>query len=500
MEGIGGTAGAGEPERFARLLRGLKERSGLSYGVLARTLHTSTSTLHRYCKGEALPAEFAVVDRFARACGATQSEALELHRAWLLADARRRATPRGGEREGLAVGGSGPAAEADAHAHADVVPGPDSADRPVPADASGPASGPPPGPQPGEAAEPAVALAAGPEAADGAEGREARWYRGRRAVAGAVVGVAAVVLAATGLAMAGPPGRDGADRAAGGRTATSSARAGTGGGAGGARTGVPTPGPSPSGSGEPSPATGSGPDSGPSASASGGPVPGPTSGTSTAPAKGREPSSPAAGGEARLRTAVRSHVWANGCDHAYLIDRNPGSVPPPPVEADAPSWAKSQGAVHAGRQIVEATLHGTGSGAIVVQGIDVRVTARRAPLPWNVHLMSPGCGGALTPAAFTVNLDAPRPVARPAAGHDGENAIPAPAFPLRVSAGDPVVLRIEAAASGCDCEWYAEVRWTGPAGAGLTRIDDDGRPLRTSASGGRPQYGYAAELGRWSRG
>ncbi|WP_436800503.1 helix-turn-helix domain-containing protein, partial [Streptomyces virginiae] len=80
-----------EAEDFARLMRELKDRGGLSYGVLARRLHTSTSTLHRYCNGEALPAEFAVVGRFARACGASAAEAVDLHRAWLLADARRRA-------------------------------------------------------------------------------------------------------------------------------------------------------------------------------------------------------------------------------------------------------------------------------------------------------------------------------------------------------------------------------------------------------------------------
>lgn len=42
--GVGGTAGGDE---FAGLLRELKERSGLSYGVLAKRLHVSTSTLHR---------------------------------------------------------------------------------------------------------------------------------------------------------------------------------------------------------------------------------------------------------------------------------------------------------------------------------------------------------------------------------------------------------------------------------------------------------------------
>ncbi|MCB5183139.1 helix-turn-helix domain-containing protein, partial [Streptomyces sp. SMC 277] len=87
-------------------MRALKDRSALSYGQLARTLHLSTSSVHRYCSGEAVPTEFATVDRFARACGARPDEAVELHRAWLLADARRRATER-------APGPRGPAATAD---------------------------------------------------------------------------------------------------------------------------------------------------------------------------------------------------------------------------------------------------------------------------------------------------------------------------------------------------------------------------------------------------
>ncbi|MFJ4471891.1 helix-turn-helix domain-containing protein [Streptomyces sp. NPDC089424] len=80
-----GTA-AGE---FAELLRGLKDRSGLSYGVLAKRLHVSTSTLHRYCNGEAVPADYAPVERLARVCKASPEELVELHRRWVLADARR---------------------------------------------------------------------------------------------------------------------------------------------------------------------------------------------------------------------------------------------------------------------------------------------------------------------------------------------------------------------------------------------------------------------------
>ncbi|MFE1380831.1 helix-turn-helix domain-containing protein [Streptomyces sp. NPDC058740] len=75
---------------FAELMRGLKERSGLSYGVLAKRLHVSTSTLHRYCNGDAVPTEFAPVERLGRLCGATHEELVDLHRAWILADEARR--------------------------------------------------------------------------------------------------------------------------------------------------------------------------------------------------------------------------------------------------------------------------------------------------------------------------------------------------------------------------------------------------------------------------
>ncbi|MFJ1752914.1 helix-turn-helix domain-containing protein [Kitasatospora sp. NPDC088134] len=79
-----------ETDEFAAMLRELKERSGRSYGALATRLHLSTSTLHRYCNGAAVPTEYAPVERLGRACGASGEELVELHRRWLLADAARR--------------------------------------------------------------------------------------------------------------------------------------------------------------------------------------------------------------------------------------------------------------------------------------------------------------------------------------------------------------------------------------------------------------------------
>ncbi|WP_030038892.1 helix-turn-helix domain-containing protein, partial [Streptomyces resistomycificus] len=87
----GGTVSAPRDDvaNFAALLTRLKERTDRSYGSLARRLNMNTSTLHRYCAGEAVPQDFAPVERFAALCGASAEERLELHRLWLPAVAAR---------------------------------------------------------------------------------------------------------------------------------------------------------------------------------------------------------------------------------------------------------------------------------------------------------------------------------------------------------------------------------------------------------------------------
>ncbi|MEU0344834.1 helix-turn-helix transcriptional regulator [Streptomyces bobili] len=93
--------------QFAELLRDLKDRSGLSYGTLAKRLHMSTSTLHRYCNGDAVPTDYAPVERLARLCKASPEQLVELHRRWVLADA------------GRGKKGSGPAAAEEAQTAGD---------------------------------------------------------------------------------------------------------------------------------------------------------------------------------------------------------------------------------------------------------------------------------------------------------------------------------------------------------------------------------------------
>ena len=70
------------PDDLASMLLELKQRSGLSYAQLARRIFTSSSTVHRYCTGESVPADYRVVVRLGEECGASDEELNELLRRW----------------------------------------------------------------------------------------------------------------------------------------------------------------------------------------------------------------------------------------------------------------------------------------------------------------------------------------------------------------------------------------------------------------------------------
>jgi transcriptional regulator with XRE-family HTH domain len=74
---------------LAALLQELKDRTPFSYSALAKRLGVGPSTLHRYCRGTTVPADYAPIEHFARLCKATPAELTELHRRWARADALR---------------------------------------------------------------------------------------------------------------------------------------------------------------------------------------------------------------------------------------------------------------------------------------------------------------------------------------------------------------------------------------------------------------------------
>ncbi|MFE5794192.1 helix-turn-helix domain-containing protein [Streptomyces sp. NPDC056503] len=202
---------------------------------------------------------------------------------------------------------------------------------------------------------------------------------------------------------------------------------------------------------------------------------------------------------APLTWTVASHLWRNGCGHTYLAERTPA---PPPEPADARRWAVAQGAVHGGETLVRVSVQGKGAAAVVLQGLHVRVVERGTPLPWAAYRMDDGCGGAVTPRRFTVDLDRPRPVARPLDGYDASGTegrtLPAVSFPYAVTAAGPEELLVSARTAGCDCRWYLELEWSAEGRSGTVRIgDEDGRPFRTSGVRGGPVHGYDSAGRTW---
>lgn len=369
-------------EEFAALLRAFKARTDRSYGSLARRLGMNTSTLHRYCAGDAVPLDFAPVERFAALCGATPEERLDLHRHWLLATAARR---RGRSQE---------------HAPRDAPP----------------EDAPPTEPRTDPAPVPASTTTSVPASPSGG----ARpWYRGRRLVLAAGLASALVVA----LVALRPDGGSGKEEAESPR---------------------------------------------PMAVA------------------------------APLAWTADSQAWSLGCGHDYVIRRSPDRVPPPPAPQDAGQWARTQDAVHGRETNIRVSVQGRSSTAVVLEALRVRVVGRADPVPGTAYAMDQGCGGALTPRHFAVDLDADRPIARAMPGNDAGDPIPAVRMPYRVSAEDPEVLLVNARTGKCDCSWYLELDWSSQGRSGTIRIDDDGRLFRTTSVTDLPRYAYDSATRRWT--
>ncbi|MGW5660085.1 helix-turn-helix domain-containing protein [Streptomyces sp. NPDC003758] len=465
---------------FAALLRELKQRSGLSYEALAKRAHMSTSTLHRYCKGEGVPADNAVVARFARVCKATPEEVIELHRRWALADAARErarrpaANAEPASADQAVAPTSGPSSEPRSLQSGPDRPHPDAApDTPAP---SAPAPVPPtvsataqttmsePADFPGPVAEPSpdeVVLAHRPPLF-------IRTARKRWVLIAA--STAAVVALSTAI--------------------TINLR---GGGSGLAGDGVPTG--TVAASGQQSPASST---THPSASVSpfARPSRSPDPSTPGAKSSASAPALSTATGRAQhsdgalLTVATRTYAWDDPqCEGKYLINRPPSEVSPPVMGQDVPGWVKAHGAVAADRQRVALTVQGTGDETVVIESIHVRVVSSGPPPAWNAYLGASGCGGGVETRSFDTDLDAGHPTIVPKAGQRG--------FPYKVSQSDPEVLYITAHATAHDVNWYVELEWSSGGRQGTTRIDDHGKPFRTSGSQGRPVYEYPVGGTEW---
>ncbi|MFD7994037.1 helix-turn-helix domain-containing protein [Streptomyces mexicanus] len=513
-------------EDFAELLRELKERSGLSYGALGKRLHMSASTVHRYVSGDVVPTDYAPVERLARICRATPEELLELHRRWVRADALRgvkaqaageaparaeaREAGRGAADEARTEAGGGAGAgsgieeagtEEAGRSAAGSRGGSASGSREEPA--AGASQGPPAGAWAGSPAGPTAPHRPRPETenktepeteaeteteAEPAVGpRPAPRDRKKRPAALLVSAGIVAVAAATALVVnLVPGGSGGADRVRGVGEAVSApaSTAHTGGTAGASGSASPSPSASRSGQGSATP----------SATASGGRSRAGTgalgagkasSGTGTGDAGGAD-----AAGPVPVTVATTPYYWHVPCEQSFLVDRSPQNVPPPPPQQDAVGWAAPLGAVAADHQTVVLTVQGTGARTVVLQALHVRVVSSGAPLTWNKYAMGDGCGGGVDTKSFDVSLDLGNPLAQPIAGQRP--------FPYKVSESDPEVFYVNAHTSGHDVRWYLELDWSSGERHGTVRVDDHGRPFRTSGSG-KPYYVQPLGRHEWER-
>jgi hypothetical protein len=424
-------------DEFSELLGQLKERSGLSYGVLGKRLHTSTSTLHRYVNGDAVPTDYAPVERFARACKATPEELVELHRRWVLADARR---------------------------------GQKADEGPVQGAAAGPAVGSleEPGEMAGESASADAVGSEGPEVERGGA-PDTPVARRRRTVVLAGAAVAAAIVSAA-LVVNLVPGKG--DDGEGGKQSVGAA----------GETVDDSPGASESGD-----AKGKSPS--PSASRSG--TPKASASASRSAGAGAAQDSGEQESASAPTVAVNPYKWESPCSQHYLVDRKPEQVPPPPSETDARGWVSALGGVAGGQQMLALTVQGTGKATVVLEALHVRVVEKSAPLAWNDFEMGVGCGGGVETTSFGVNLDAGRPATSPKAGQRD--------FPYKVSESDPEVFYVFADARAHNVSWYLELDWSSGTKQGTVRVDNKGQPFRTSGNVGRPAYNYPLGDSEWGR-
>ncbi|UYQ63669.1 hypothetical protein [Streptomyces peucetius] len=146
---------------------------------------------------------------------------------------------------------------------------------------------------------------------------------------------------------------------------------------------------------------------------------------------------------------------------------------------------------------LQLTATGRTEDSVVINAVHVRTVARGAALAWNAYSMGEGCGSGVTPQTFDIDLDAGGPVAKPVAGTDGDLTVPAKDFPYKVASNDPQVLNFDVHTEEHDVSWYLEVAWSSGDRSGTVRVDDGGKPFRTSAAEGRPMYDYWPDKSEW---
>ena len=177
------------------------------------------------------------------------------------------------------------------------------------------------------------------------------------------------------------------------------------------------------------------------------------------------------------------------CARDILVDRPPEQTPPTVDLQDTSAWVNALNGVVTRHQDLSVTVQGTDNRTVVLDALHVRtVSSDEPPSTGNVYVLGDGCGGGVDTSIFDINLDMPHPEPSSPKKHN---------LPLKVSKGDPVQLEIAAQVATHDVTWYLELDWSSGGKHGTLRIDDHGKPFRTTGVRGQPLYYFNYDSREW---
>nr|BFE83755.1 hypothetical protein GCM10020093_063560 [Planobispora longispora] len=164
-----------------------------------------------------------------------------------------------------------------------------------------------------------------------------------------------------------------------------------------------------------------------------------------------------------------------------------------PIDLDR--WAQAHGAIDGPFTDISITIQGKESKPVVITNLRARILERRPPVPSGV-VIPPRGAGPIVSRAFEVNLDRTPPTLDYFNGEEGDNK--PIVFPYKVSDTEPEVFLVLATANKCDCLWELDLSWAAAGQTGVTVINNDGVPFRTSSIVNATSYIPKGD--RWKRG
>ncbi len=156
-----------------------------------------------------------------------------------------------------------------------------------------------------------------------------------------------------------------------------------------------------------------------------------------------------------------------------------GYVVPAQGQTTIPYTQSPAGGVAVTGTEITVTLQGLSSASVVLQSVRAEVHSRKPAVP-GLFLRSL-CASEVPRRFFAIDLSTDSPAAAPRQDTPGGRQSAPADFPLKVDPNDVEQLVIQMDSPREDVEWVLVVGWTSGTDSGELRIDDNGKPFRSTA-------------------